>query len=67
MSQTLYSVDLPYAKGGVVVDENRRVIITPPIFAWARGMLLEGFTAWIELKRGTVKKVTEVSDGRTQT
>jgi hypothetical protein len=51
----MYSVWLPYAAYGVIVDVDGILVRTPPIARWAVGRELTDFKKWVTKKGGRVK------------
>ncbi len=57
----LYRIDLPYACGGIVV-ENGIVKTTAPIFKWMRGKSVESIREWMSTKRGTIRRAAHTEE-----
>lgn len=53
--ELMYSVWLPYAAYGVVVDVDGIISRAPPIARWAVGHELVDFKKWVTKKGGRVK------------
>jgi len=52
-----YQVDIPYACGGIAVDEQERVCTAAPIFKWMVMRTLSEVRAWVKSKKGNLIEV----------
>ncbi len=57
----LYRIELPYACGGILV-ENGIVKTTAPIFKWMRGKSVESIREWMSTKRGTIRRAAHTEE-----
>lgn len=56
---TLYSIDLPYANFGIIVDAAGVVTEAAPIAAWMIGKSIADVSRWIVGKSGTIEPVVD--------
>ena len=55
---TIYQIDLPYACGGLLC-ENDIVIKAPPIFKWMIGKNIKYIESWVKSKNGQLIKAKQ--------
>jgi hypothetical protein len=58
MTDGLYSIDLRYACGGIIVADGK-VVHTAPLWRWMVGKRLAEVIVWVKQKHGTIAQVEE--------